>query len=166
MDLFSKTKTVYNKMLGQEEGESPTQDIQEELPKEDKTKNYHFNTDDAEGQLALDVYHTANDVIIKAPIAGVTLQDISITISDGILTIRGARHEEDEAEKDDYYLQECYWGVFSRSVVLPKGLKTEEIQAFFKNGILRVTIPKSEDIKIRSIPINSVSVLSQMKLKN
>jgi len=166
MDLFAKGKEVYNSILGQQASQPVIADQKEQPIPEDKDRNYHFNTDDAEGQLALDVYHTADDVVIKAPIAGVTLQDISITISDGILTIRGARQEEQDSETDDYYLQECYWGVFSRSIVLPKGLKTEEIKAFFKNGILKVTIPKSEDIKIRTIPINTASVVSQMKLKN
>jgi len=107
-----------------------------------------------EGQLALDVYHTENDVVIKAPIAGVTLSDISITVSDGILTVRGKREREDTMTQDQYYLQECYWGPFSRSIVLPNHLKTEEIKAYFKNGILKITIPKEDRIKIKTIPIS------------
>ena len=166
MDLFSKGKEVYNSVLGKQDDQTVSSELKEQSIVDDGNKNYHFNTDAAEGQLALDVYHTSDDVVVKAPIAGVTLQDISITISDGILTIRGARQEEQDPETNDHYLQECYWGVFSRSIVLPKGLKTEEIKAFFKNGILKVTIPKSEDIKIRTIPINNVSVVSQMKLKS
>lgn len=112
--------------------------------------------DNEEGQLALDVFHTKDDVVIKAPIAGVTLQDISITVADGILTVRGARKKDDQISMSDYYLQECYWGSFSRSVVLPNNLKTEEIKAYFKSGILKISIPKEDHIKIKSIPISAV----------
>jgi HSP20 family protein len=100
----------------------------------DQQVSHHFGIDNEEGQLALDVYHTADDLIINAPIAGVTLKDVSITISDGILTIRGSRQHEDNIPSHDYYLQECFWGNFSRSIVLPNNLKTEQIKALFKNG--------------------------------
>jgi HSP20 family protein len=117
-------------------------------------QNLDFDSEE-EGQLSLDVYHTADDVIIKAPIAGVSLEDINITIADGVLTIRGKRNKEEEIPVDNYYLQECYWGSFSRSVMLPHDLRTEEIKAFFKHGVLKITIPKDEKIKIKTIPINN-----------
>lgn len=120
----------------------------------DRSLNNHFGIDNEEGQLALDVYHTDNDLIINAPIAGVTLKDISITISDGILTIRGCRNHENNIPSHDYYLQECFWGDFSRSIVLPNNLKTEKIKALFKNGILTINLPKEDNIKIKTIPIN------------
>ena len=110
---------------------------------------------DEEGQLAVDVYQTVDDVVIKAPVAGVSLDDIDITIADGVLTIRGHRQKEDEIMKEDFYLAECYWGHFSRSIVLPKDLQTEKIKAYFKNGILKITIPKEERIKIKTIPISN-----------
>ena len=107
-----------------------------------------------EGQLSLDVYQTADEIIIKAPVAGVNLNEINITIADGILTIRGARKQEEVIPVNNYYLQECYWGSFSRSIVLPNQLRTEQIKAMFKNGVLKVIIPKDESLKIKNIPIN------------
>lgn len=113
------------------------------------------NTEEKEeGQLSLDVYQTADEIVIKAPVAGVSLSDINITVSDGILTIRGERKLEEIVSQNDYYLQECYWGSFSRSIVLPNQLRTEQIKAMFKNGVLKVTIPKDESLKIKNIPIN------------
>jgi len=116
---------------------------------------------DEEGQLAVDVYQTVDDVVIKAPVAGVSLDDIDITIADGVLTIRGHRQKEDEIMKEDFYLAECYWGHFSRSIVLPKDLQTEKIKAYFKHGILKITIPKEERIKIKTIPINNTITTSK-----
>lgn len=107
-----------------------------------------------EGQLSLDVYQTSDEIIIKAPVAGVNLNEINITVADGILTIRGERKQEEFVPLNNYYLQECYWGSFSRSIVLPNQLRTEQIKAMFKNGVLKITIPKDENLKIKNIPIN------------
>jgi len=126
------------------------------MKEEHSSHNQNLDFDrEEEGQLSLDVFHTADDVIIKAPIAGVSLADINITIADGVLTIRGKRNKEEDLARDNYYIQECYWGSFSRSVMLPHNLKTEEIKAFFKHGVLKITIPKDEKIKIKTIPINN-----------
>ncbi len=68
------------------------------------------------GQLAVDVYQTKDSVVVKAPIAGVRPDDIDIAISEDVMTIRGDRKEEIVVEKEHYYVQECFWGSFSRSI--------------------------------------------------
>lgn len=105
-----------------------------------------------EGQLAVDVYQTQNDIVVKAPIAGVEESQIDIQVSSNELTIRGERKEEKEVTDENYHTHECYWGAFSRTVALPVEGDAEAARATFKNGILTVRVPKSKKgqaIKLR-----------------
>lgn len=97
-----------------------------------------------EGQLAVDVYQTENDIVIKAPIAGVSENDIDITVQSDQVTIRGERKESKEVAEDNYHARECFWGAFSRMVMLPVEGDPERAHATFKNGILTVRVPKSK----------------------
>lgn len=111
--------------------------------------------EDYEGQLAVDVYQDEDNVIVKAPIAGVRQEDLEISITDEVVTIRGERKEEKEVNRENFFCQECYWGSFSRSYVLPVEVVSEKAQANLKNGILTITIPKMEKTKTKTIPITS-----------
>lgn len=109
--------------------------------------------DDYGGQLAVDVYQTKSAIIIRAAIAGVLSEDIDISVNNDMVTIKGARHLDDEIDASDYLYQECYWGGFSRTIILPVEVKADKVAASLKNGILRVTLPKldrpeSEPIKV------------------
>lgn len=117
----------------------------------------HMKEEAQEQQLTVDVFQTDDHLILLAPISGVKLPDISITVADDVLTIRGVRHHEEDAHEHQYFVQECYWGAFSRSIILPKHLKTDEINATFKNGILRIEIPKTEEAKPKVVNIVSKS---------
>ncbi len=102
-----------------------------------------------QGQVALDIFEFDNYYIIKAPIAGVRLGDIDIEVSDNVLTIRGTRRQSDTIPEDQYYLQECFWGEFSRSVTLPCTVDPRKVKATYnKEGILKILVPKEEKIKI------------------
>jgi HSP20 family protein len=98
---------------------------------------------DAMGQLAIDAYETDNDIIIKAPIAGVDPDQIEVSITDDVVGIEGERERTKEAKSDDYFIQECYWGKFSRQYILPVEVDSENGSAEIKDGILTVTIPKA-----------------------
>ncbi len=101
------------------------------------------------GQMALDIFEYDNYYIIKAPIAGIKLSDIDIEITDNVLTIRGVRKQVDDVPQDQYYLQECFWGEFSRSVTMPFMIDPKKVKATFnKECILKVLIPKEEKVKI------------------
>jgi HSP20 family protein len=106
-----------------------------------------------EGQLAVDVYQTADDIVLKAPIAGVKPEDLEISITDEVVSIKGQRKEVEEIVRENYFAQECYWGGFSRSYTLPVAVNSEKATAGLKNGILTVTIPKSEKTKTKTIEI-------------
>jgi HSP20 family protein len=112
--------------------------------------------EELEGQLAVDVYQTKDNVVIKAPIAGVKADDIDISISEDVVTLRGERKEEREVDREHYYVQECYWGSFSRSVILPTSTIAEKAQAALKDGVLTVTIPKVAQDKVKKIKVKPV----------
>lgn len=99
---------------------------------------------DYSGQLAVDVFETVDNFIIRAAIAGVTAEQIDITVNNDMVTIKGLRQVEEETEGAFLY-QECYWGGFSRTIILPLPVKSEQVKATLKNGILRVLLPKAEE---------------------
>ena len=108
-----------------------------------------------EGQLAIDVYQDDSSVIIKAPIAGVGREDLELSITDEIVTIKGERKHQGEMQRENYLCQECYWGPFSRAYILPLEVVSEKAQASLKNGILTITIPKIEKTKTKTIEIKT-----------
>lgn len=108
---------------------------------------------DQEGQLTIDVYQTESDIVIKSTIAGVKPEDLDIQINNDMVTIRGERRKEDEVRDEDYYYQECYWGAFSRSIILPVDVEANKSEAIMKNGILTIKLPKAETAKSRKIQV-------------
>ena len=104
-----------------------------------------------EGELAVDIYETEKEVFIKTAIAGIKPEDLKLSLSHDIVTIRGVRHDETtEGEERQYLCQECHWGAFSRTVILPAEIKVEKAEAVFKSGILLIKLPKAtRDGKIK-----------------
>lgn len=101
------------------------------------------------GQVALDVFEYDEYYIIKAPIAGVKLSDIDIEVNENVVTIRGMRKQTDDIPQNQYYVQECFWGEFERSVTLPAAIDQKKVKATFnKESILKIIIPKEERVKI------------------
>jgi len=109
---------------------------------------------DSEGQLTIDVYQTPADIVIKSTIAGVSPEDLDITITNDMVTIKGHREKDEVISEGDYYYQECYWGGFSRSIILPVDVEAERAEAGMKNGILTIRLPKVEKIKTRKIKVS------------
>ncbi len=119
----------------------------------DESKNMDWVPSETEGQLSIDVYQTPADIVIKSTIAGVKPENLDIAITNDMVTIRGRRETDDDLEKDDYFYQECYWGAFSRSIILPVDVQTDKSLATLKNGVLTIRLPKSERIKSKKIEI-------------
>lgn len=105
-----------------------------------------------EGQLALDIYQTENELVIQSAIAGVRPEDLEISIEKDILTIVGERRKPFE-ENGDYFSQECYWGRFSRQVILPVEIDPDKVEAILKEGILTIRMPKIQREKRRRITV-------------
>jgi len=107
-----------------------------------------------EGQLAIDVYQDEHSVYILAPIAGVKSNEVDISITDEVVTVRGERTPGHDAADERHFTKECYWGPFSRSYVLPIAVNADQAKAVLKDGLLRITIPKDDKVKTKSIKIN------------
>ncbi|MCK9186589.1 Hsp20/alpha crystallin family protein [Candidatus Gracilibacteria bacterium] len=107
------------------------------------------------GQLSLDIYQTEKEIIIVAPIAGVEKENINITVNEDILVIKGDRVQREEVADENYYTKECFWGSFSRAIVLPKEADIKNISASFEQCVLEIRIPKAETETNKVIKIKS-----------
>jgi HSP20 family protein len=105
------------------------------------------------GQLAVDVYETKEKLVVKARTAGVNKSDLDVSISDNTLTIRGTLSAGNEDDVENYFVQECYWGEFSRSIALPVPVKEEEIEAVLKDGVLTISFGKVKQDTVKKIQI-------------
>lgn len=105
------------------------------------------------GQLAVDVYETKEKLIVKGRVAGVNKSDLDVSISDNTLSIKGTLSAGNEEGVENYFLQECYWGEFSRSIVLPVPVKEDEIEAVLKDGVLTVSFAKVKQDTVKKIEV-------------
>ena len=105
----------------------------------------------------IDAYQTDEDLVVKVALPGVKAEDVEITIAGDSLHIKGEVKAEEEVEREDYFCQECRYGTFSRTMSLPIPVKTEKAEATFERGILTVTIPKSEEIKPKTIKVKAAA---------
>ena len=113
-----------------------------------------WEEDDAvPGQLAVDVYETKERLVVKARTAGVNKNDLDVSISDNTLSIRGTLSAGNEEDVENYFVQECYWGEFSRTVALPVAVKEDEAAAALKDGVLTITFPKVQQEQAKKIAI-------------
>jgi HSP20 family protein len=109
--------------------------------------------DSVPGQLALDVYETREKLIVKARTAGVNKNDLDVSIADNTLSIRGTLSAGNEDQVENYFVQECYWGEFSRSIALPVPVKEEDIEAALKDGVLTVSFTKVKQDTVKKIQV-------------
>src|SRR5476651_2693380 len=105
------------------------------------------------GQLAIDVYETRERLVVKARTAGVNKGDLDVSISDNTLTVRGTLSSGSEDGVENYFLQECYWGEFSRTIALPVPVKEEEIEAVLKDGVLTISFGKVQQDTVKKIQV-------------
>jgi len=132
----------------------PSSEAIQDTPVESETNKDWLEGEDYSGQLAIDVYQTKDNIVIKSTIAGVRPEDIDVSINNDMITVRGKRESEGEIEDENYFYRECYWGGFSRSVILPCEVQVDKVQAGMKNGILTVVLPKaSKTSKVKVIKV-------------
>lgn len=173
--INKKKKSIWSKLTGVEDEEiNDTEEIgqkpedndysenskadfrQEETDKRKKEtdkEEWAEGDENYEGQLSVDVYQTSNSIVIKSTIAGVKPEDVDVAIENDMLTIRGQRKIDEEIAEENYFYQECYWGGFSRSIILPVEVVTDKIDAALKDGVLTVTLPKAKKSKGISIRV-------------
>jgi HSP20 family protein len=105
------------------------------------------------GQLAVDVYETRERLVVKARTAGVNKNDLDVSIADNTLSIRGTLSAGNEDDVENYFVQECYWGEFSRSIALPIPVKEDEIEAVLKDGVLTISFTKLKQDTVKKIQV-------------
>lgn len=109
---------------------------------------------DGAATLAMDVYETGDALVVSAPVPGIKPEDVEITITGNALTIKGETKAEEREEQGDYIRQEVRYGSFQRTVELPVEVQSDKAEAVFENGMLKLTLPKAEQVKPKSIKIN------------
>ena len=125
----------------------PTQTPKNQDNSKPKETNDWLPLGSHEGQLSLDIYQTDKDLVIKSTIAGANPNDIQIYLKNDLLTIRGKRNLPADVTDADFLFRECYWGPFSRSIILPVEVQADKIKASMDNGVLTVVLPKAPQAK-------------------
>ena len=111
---------------------------------------------EAEGKLMVDVYETSSYIIVEAPIAGTKIDNFNIFIENDILEIKGIRENPNKSNvKRNYFFKECYWGLFSRKIILPKEVDNSRVKASIKEGVITIKLPKIEKEKKKKIELKN-----------
>ena len=163
-------QSFFQRLTGAVEIDDGYDDVyEEEVPvrgKEAPTRGYpavehqqnesHWAEEDTvEGQLTVDVYQTPDEIVIRSIVAGVRPDDLDISISRDMVTIRGTREEHKEVSEDNYFHKELYWGSFSRTVLLPAEVEVEEASAQEKHGLLTIRLPKIDKEKQTKLKVKT-----------
>lgn len=132
----------------------PTDDPAAQATAAPAATNDEWEEDEAvPGQLAVDVYETKEKLVVKARTAGVNKHDLDVSISDNTLSVRGTLSAGNEDDVVNYFVQECYWGEFSRSLALPIPVKEDEVEAVLKDGVLTISFTKVKQDTVKKIQV-------------
>lgn len=102
---------------------------------------------------SLDLSETKNDIVVKAELPGIDTKDIDISLTNDVLSIKGEKKQEKEEKEEDYHFVERSYGSFTRSIRLPRDVQSDKISASYKNGVLKITLPKSEEAKKKEVKV-------------
>lgn len=111
-----------------------------------------------EGQLSIDIFMDYENIYVLSPIAGTQVDKIEISLDNDILTIKGTREDSLVGTEKEYIYRECYWGKFSRSIVLPLPVQAEKVTAEFKNGVLKVILPKTAESTKINVTVKNLDI--------
>jgi len=109
-----------------------------------------------EGELSVDVYQTASEIIVEAMVAGVKPEDLHLSITRDMVTIKGRRDGNTQVNHDDYFYKELYWGTFTRTILLPHEVEIEEAEAVEKHGLLIIRLPKVDKARQTKLKVKSI----------
>ncbi len=152
-DLLLEEDELTAAFLGDEAAAPATADNQAAAAPAATPDEEDWDDTEMPGQLAVDVYETKQKLIVKARTAGVNKSDLDVSISDNQLTIKGTLSAGTEDGVENYFLQECYWGEFSRTIALPVPVKEDEIEAVLKDGVLTIGFSKVQQDTVKKIQV-------------
>ncbi|MBI4159888.1 Hsp20/alpha crystallin family protein [Candidatus Wolfebacteria bacterium] len=148
----TEEEKVKTRVLEEDAGEGD-EGGEDEKEEEEENESLADFFEEAEGQLTVDVYETPTHFIVKSAVAGVDEQNLDIALTNESVTIRGSRKEEDRVKDQKYHVQECYWGRFARSIILPQEIDPDKATASLKNGILKISLPKVNKAKTKKLKV-------------
>ena len=154
-DLLMEDDLAAAFLGGDDELVAPTEEAPEDIPPIEEVPQEEISepnedewetADDFPGQLAVDVYETADKLVVKARTAGISKSDLDVSISDNILTISGVLSGGEDEQTTKWHIQECYWGELSRTIALPVQVREDEnsVKAELKDGVLTITFEKEK----------------------
>ena len=133
----SLKKTLKEKMQTNKKSIEVKKEKKDTSFKQEKERNWFTK----EGELTVDVYKTDKEIVVRSPISGVEAEDIDVSIENDMLIIRGYREEPESSVKKEYLIKECFWGPFSKEIILPEEIDNSRVKASLKNGILTIKLP-------------------------
>lgn len=151
-DLLLEEDELTAAFLGDDDGVAAGRD---DSSAQAEAATNEWDEDDAvlPGQLAVDVFETKERLFVKARTAGVNKSDLDVSIADNTLSIHGTLSSGTDEAVENYFVQECYWGEFSRSIALPVPVKEEEIEAVLKDGVLTISFTKVKQDTVKKIQV-------------
>jgi HSP20 family protein len=156
-DLLMEDDLAAAFLGGDEDLTAPVETVEEQAPApaSEPTEDEWENADDFPGQLAVDVYETADKLVVKARTAGISKSELDVSISDNILTISGVLSGGEDEQTTRWHIQECYWGEFSRTIALPVQVREDEnsVKAELKDGVLTIMFDKEKTEAPKKIAI-------------
>jgi HSP20 family protein len=117
----------------------------------------------SESTFDLDMYQTDNDVVVKAAIPGIDPEEVDISLTGDVLTIKGEHKEEQEVKEENYFRKERRYGTFTRSIQIPVSVESDKVDAVFENGVLTLTLPKAEEVKPKQIKVKAKKTIEGKK---
>lgn len=152
-------RSFFERLTGTISLKDRSSDFEEDVVIEQAPQN-HFAQweaeEAAEGELAVDVYQTNDSIVIQAMVAGVSSDDLSVSVTREMVTIKGKREAPKGVATENYFYQELYWGAFSRTILLPAEVETEDVEATEKHGLLTIKLPKIDKDRKQTIKIKSI----------
>lgn len=164
--MSKEKKSFFERLTGAVRMSNNDDEFEETTPNKVVGKNGHRGNgelaswideeSEKEGELTVDVYQTPEMIIVKSMIAGVRPEDLDVTITRDMITVRGKREEERVSNDDDYFVRELYWGSFSRTIQLPEEIDVDEAEAIEKHGLLILKLPKLDRKRQSKLKVRTV----------
>lgn len=153
-------KSFFERITGTISLRGRNSDLEEEIAVEGNPREPSFSgwdqVDQTEGELAVDVYQTSEAIVIQAMVAGVSSDELAVSATREMVTIKGKRGAPSGITPDNYFYQELYWGAFSRTILLPAEVEADEVEATERHGLLTIKLPKLNKGKIKTVRIKSL----------
>lgn len=161
--MENKKRSFFERLTGSIRIEDEPEEINRNLGgitkvqvNEKRNEKNWIEEENDEAELAVDVYQTPTDIIVQTMVAGVRPEDIDLSITRDLLTIRGKREEHRNIDEENYFTKELYWGKFSRTISLPQEIEPEEVEATERHGLLTIRLQKIDKNKTNTIKVKSI----------